>query len=116
MNSEIEFDMTAEEIENIFNRPATPMKVQAMRHSTWRIYKRLSDNQARVIRTCERRLIHHFGKAEAHRYMDYREAADTRGSQYWLRYQIERSAYTEDYSLLAHAQNWLKKNPMQGAS
>ncbi len=116
MNSELEFDMTAEEIEDIFNRPATPMKVQAMRHSTWRIYKRLSRNQVRVISCCQRQLNYHFGRAEAQRYMDYKEIHDARGHQYWLRYQMERTPYVDDYCLLADAQRWLEKHPGQGGS
>lgn len=110
-----ELEMTADEIENLFSRPATPIREQAMRHSSWRVYERLSKTQQRVIHCCERQLGEHFGKAEARRYGIHMETHDARGHQYWLRYQMERTPYVDDYCLLTDAQAWLEKHP-QGSS
>lgn len=113
MKLEIEFEMTVDEIESIFNRPAQPIKRQAVTHNVWRIYERLTDRQKHVIASCERKLSLCFGSSEARRYMVHIEAQDARGRQYWLRYQMERSWYVEDYSLLAHAQAWLETHHSQ---
>jgi len=100
------FDMTVKEIEEVFNRTITPSAPKAPRAKRYTILKNLSPNRQRVINQCKTALVKQFGMAEAARYIRFREDSDPRGYQYWLKYQIERSPYPDDYCLLAAAQKW----------
>ncbi len=98
--------MDIKEIEDIFNRhvaPSAPKKPRAKRYT---ILKNLSPNRQCVINQCKAALVRHFGTKEAARYIRHKESIDARGYQYWLKYQIERTPYIDDYCLLAAAQKW----------
>lgn len=101
-------DMSIKDIEDIFNRPVVsngPVKPRAKQYT---ILKNLSPNRRAVISQCKAALVRQFGMKEAARYIRFREESDPRGYQYWLKYQIERSPYMDDYCLLAAAQKWFE--------
>jgi len=100
------FDMSIDEIEEVFNRTVTPSAPPKPRAKRYTILKNLSPNRQRVINQCKTALVKQFGMAEAARYIRFRETSDSRGYQYWLKYQIERSPYPDDYCLIVAAQKW----------
>jgi len=100
------FDMDIAKVEELFNRTIPtddPPKPRAKRYT---ILKNLSPNRQAVINQCKAALVRQFGTKEAARYIRFRETSDGRGYQYWLKYQIERTPYMDDYCLLAAAQKW----------
>lgn len=102
------FDMGIDEIEDIFNRTVTHDAPAKPRAKQYTILKNLSPNRQAVINQCKAALVRQFGTKEAARYIRFREDSDPRGYQYWLKYQIERSAYPDDYCLLVAAQKWFE--------
>jgi len=99
-------NLSIDEIEDIFNRHVTPADPPKPRAKRYTILKNLSPNRQAVINQCKAALVRHFGTKEAARYIRFREGSDARGYQYWLKYQIERTPYMDDYCLLAAAQKW----------
>jgi len=100
------FDMVIAEVEALFNRTLTSDDPPTPRKDRYTILPQLSPNRQRVINQCKVALVRQFGTKEAARYIRYREGSDARGYQYWLKYQIERSPYPDDYCLLVAAQKW----------
>ena len=99
-------EMSTEDIEKMFSRPITP-PTPTSRKPHYTIVANLTPNRASVINQCKAALVRQFGMEDSARYIAFRETTDPRGIQYWLKYQIERTPYADEYCLLAAAQKWL---------
>ena len=108
----MELDMNIDEIEDIFKRPVIVDPVRKRVYGMI-IHKNLTPNRMGVINLCKLALVKDFGTAKASRYIQFRETNDARGIQYWLRYQIESTAYPDTYCLSVDAQKWFNRHPQE---
>jgi hypothetical protein len=102
---QFEMEFTEEEILAVFNKPVPP--TPSPKTQGHMIVVKLSSNQQMVINLCKAALVREFGAAAAAKYIAYREESDERALQYWLQYQIERTAYPDTYTLCTACQRWL---------
>ena len=110
MKLEQEIEFSLDEIEYIFNRVVIPAKTKKQ-YKGYMIYVNLTPNKVSVINLCKNALVREFGAKEAARYIAHREGNDYRGLQFWLKYQIEKTAYADDWCLIRAAMKWFASHP-----
>lgn len=103
------FEMSIEDVEEIFNRSIVTDAPPKPRGKQYTILRNLTPNRQSVINQCKAALVRQFGMAEAARYIRFKEDVDPRGYQFWLKYQIEHTPYPDDYCLLEAAQKWFNE-------
>jgi len=109
---EFTLEFTIDEVRDLTDRVlADPDPVPPTPKGKMYVVKNVTGNQVKVISSAKARLVQELGRKRAGAYIAAMEASDNRGVQYWLRYQIERSAFPETYSLIQDALRWIALNP-----